>query len=103
MKVRCFFLRNFTVFLFIKKYKLLCCGESYYLQIFNINLVDKRLDFITVLVTNNDKIFYDNKHYSKYIVGIHKPEVFRNVVNYDIFHNIHKLKIVNRIKVVGFL
>jgi hypothetical protein len=75
------------------------------LQIFNINSVDRRLDFITVLVTNNDKIFYDNKHNSKYIVGIYKSEVFRNVVNSDIFHNIidiHELKIVNRIKIVGF-
>ena len=75
------------------------------LQIFNINSVDRRLDFITVLVTNNDKICYDNKHNSKYVVGIYKSEVFRNVVNSDIFHNIidiHELKIVNRIKIVGF-
>ena len=75
------------------------------LQIFNINSVDRRLDFITVLVTDNDKICYDNKHNSKYVIGIYKPEVFRNVVNSDIFHNIidiHELKIVNRIKIVGF-
>ena len=31
------------------------------LQIFNINSVDRRLDFITVLVTNNDKIFNSDK------------------------------------------
>ena len=75
------------------------------LQIFNINSVDRRLDFITVIVGNNDKIFYDNEHNSKYIVGIYKSEVFRNVVNSDIFHSIidiNELKIVNRIKIVGF-
>lgn len=99
------FLSNCKNIVYVRWANILIFNMIDNLQIFNINSVDRRLDFITVIVENNDKIFYDNEHNSKYVVGIYKPEVFRNVVNSDIFHNIidiNELKIVNTIKIVGF-
>jgi Fe-S cluster biosynthesis and repair protein YggX len=91
------FLNNCKNIVYVKWARLFIFNMINNLQIFNIS--HSRIEFLTVIVTDINKIFYDNEHNSEYLVGIHYKKLnLYNRIEYDKIHKIIDIKNVKFLK-----
>lgn len=95
------FLNNCKNIVYVEWARLFIFNMINNLQIFRISF-HSEIEFLTVIVTNNNKIFYDNKHNSEYLVGIHYKKKLNlyNRIEYDKLHKIIDIKNLKFLKIL---